>query len=115
MFVATVVISILLALLLVASGVGKLRHDRMQMETLQKVGFPESRAWLLASAEVAGATGLVIGLFWWPLGVAAAAGVAAYFVGAAVSHLRVRDYQVGPVVALLLASVAALVLRLVSA
>jgi hypothetical protein len=34
------------------------------------------------------ALALVAGLFWWPIGVAAATGVTVYFVGAVGSHLR---------------------------
>jgi hypothetical protein len=53
----------------------------------------------------------VAGLFWWPIGVAAAAGVILYFLGAVGAHLRVRDPNFVPALVLLLAAVAALVLR----
>jgi hypothetical protein len=57
----------------------------------------------------------VAGLFWWPLGAAAAAGVVLYFVGAVASHLRVRDLKgTAPSAVLLLAAIAALILRLAS-
>ncbi|MET8210440.1 DoxX family protein [Streptomyces sp. NPDC005373] len=115
MFIATLVISLLLALILVFSAMGKLRRDPMQMGTMEKVGFPADRVWLLAAAEAAGAAGLVIGLFWWPLGAAAAVGVILYFVGATAVHLRVRDFNVAAPAVLLVAAAAALVLRLLSA
>jgi uncharacterized membrane protein YphA (DoxX/SURF4 family) len=115
MFTTACVVSALLAVLLLFSAVGKLRGDQMQTQTLEKVGFPASGVWLLAVAEVAAAIGMVIGLFWWPLGVAAAVGAILYFLGATVSHLRVRDYNVtAPVVLLLVAAVVA-VLRTLSA
>ena len=114
MFVATAVVSALMAAVLSLSGRGKIVRDPDQMKTLAKVGFPESRVGLLAAAEIAGALGLIVGLFWWPVGVAAATGIIAYFVGAIGSHLRVRDWQVGAPVILLLAGVAALVLRIAS-
>jgi hypothetical protein len=85
------------------------------MKTLQTVGFPEHRAWLRGTAEAAGAAGLVAGLFWWPIGVAAAIGVVLYFVGAVGSHLRVRDPQVVPPAVLLVVAAAALALRLLTA
>lgn len=44
-----------------------------------------------AALEIAGALGLLVGLAWWPLGVAAAAGVMLYFVGALGFHARARD------------------------
>jgi uncharacterized membrane protein YphA (DoxX/SURF4 family) len=115
MFLATSIVSILLAAVLVASASGKLRHDPKQMETMHKVGFPASKLWLLAAAELAGAAGLAVGLFWWPLGVAAAIGVIGYFVGAVASHLRVRDFKVAPPVVLLVIAAGALALRLLSA
>ena len=114
MFIATVIVSALLAALLLVSARGKLTHDPAQMKTMAKVGFPKDKLWLLATAEIAGAAGLVIGLFWWPLGVAAAVGLVLYFVGAAASHLRVRDFQIIAPVVLLVVSAAALVLRAVT-
>jgi hypothetical protein len=115
MFIATVVISALIAALLLVSARGKLVRDPAQMTTMSAVGFPESKLWLLASAEIAGAVGLVVGLFWWPLGVAAAVGVVAYFVGAAGAHMRIRDIKgaTTPVVILVVTAVD-LVLRAVS-
>jgi hypothetical protein len=115
MFIATVVVSALLAALLLVSARGKLARDQRQLKTMALVGFPENRLWLLASAEAAGAVGLVVGLFWWPLGIAAAVGVIAYFIGAAAAHLRVRDWRVTAPVVLLVAAAAALVLRALSA
>ncbi|GAA3767868.1 hypothetical protein GCM10022225_62930 [Plantactinospora mayteni] len=112
MFVATAVLSALLAAVLLLSARGKLVRDPAQLKVLSRVGFPEERIALLAVAEIAGAAGLVLGLFWWPVGVAAAIGVIAYFVGAVGSHLRVRDFQIVPPAVLLLVGVAALALRL---
>ncbi|MFE7773248.1 DoxX family protein [Streptomyces sp. NPDC057445] len=111
MFIATIVVSALLAALLVFSAVGKLRNDPAQLKVMETVGFPADRLWLLATAEIAGAVGLLAGLFWWPLGVAAAIGVTLYFIGAVGSHLRVRDSATNAAVPLVLA-VAALALRL---
>ena len=55
--------------------------------------------------------GLVLGIWWPALGIAAAVGLVVYFVGAVVSHLRVGDVKgIGPAAFLLMVSVAALVL-----
>jgi hypothetical protein len=78
---------------------------------METVGFPLDKLWFLASAELLGAVGLAIGLFWWPLGVAAAIGVILYFTGAVGSHLRVRDSAKNAVPVLILA-ILALALRL---
>lgn len=43
-------------------------------------------------AEVAAAVGLIVGLFWQPLGIAAAIGFALTMVGAVGFHARAGDY-----------------------
>jgi uncharacterized membrane protein YphA (DoxX/SURF4 family) len=111
MFIATIVVSVLLAALLAFSATGKLRDDPAQLKVMETVGFPVDKLWLLATAEIAGAVGLLIGLFWWPLGAAAAIGVVLYFIGAVGSHLRVRDSATNAAIPLVLA-IAALTLRL---
>ncbi|CAL9626715.1 DoxX family protein [Streptomyces sp. enrichment culture] len=114
MFIATVIVTTLFALVLFLSAYGKLTRDPQQMRTLEHVGFPERHVSLLAVAEIAGAAGILTGLASPPLGVAAAIGLIAYFTGAVVSHLRVRDRRILPPGALLLTAVAALTLRLAS-
>ena len=60
-----------------------------------------------------GAVGLLAGIAFAPLGIAAA-GVALYFVGALIAHLRVKDMTLaGPLIFLAL-TVAALFLRIVA-
>jgi uncharacterized membrane protein YphA (DoxX/SURF4 family) len=116
MFIAAAVVSIFLAVALVISASGKLTKMAAVMEVMTRVGVPEDRVWLLAVAEIAGAAGLLIGLFWWPLGVAAAIGVVAYFIGAVGAHIRVGDQKnVAPPAFLLLVGAVALVLRAVTA
>jgi len=114
MFVATLVLTILFALLLLFSAYGKLTRDPSQAATLEKVGAARI-APVLAVLEIAGAVGLIAGLLWWPLGVAAAIGTALYFLGAVIAHVRVGDRQVAPAVVLMLVSVAIIVLRSASA
>jgi hypothetical protein len=112
MFVATLVLAIVFAVLLVVSAGSKLAHAEFQMATLRTVGFPEERASLLAAAEIAGAAGLLVGLWCWPIGVAAAVGLFLYFVGAVAAHLLKRDWNITASGLLLVVAVAALVLRL---
>jgi uncharacterized membrane protein YphA (DoxX/SURF4 family) len=88
-FVATAIVSSLLALLLIASGRSKLLKEPRQMEIMRSVEFPDDKVWLLAAAEIVGAVGIVAGLFWGPVGIAAAIGVTFYFLGAVSAHLRV--------------------------
>lgn len=68
----------------------------------------------LAALLLAGAVGLLVGIAWAPLGIAAAAGVALYFVGALIAHLRAKDPAIFPPLMFLALAVAALVLRIAS-
>ncbi len=112
MFVATVIVSAVLALALLGSGFGKVTGQAAVVESITGVGVPARRIPLLAIPEAAGAIGLVVGLFWWPIGVAAAIGVIVYFVLAVGAHLRARDKNFAPAAFLLVLAVVALVLRL---
>jgi hypothetical protein len=115
MFVAYAVIAVLLAIGLLPSAWTKLTRDERVVQTFTGLGVPLGLYPFLAACEIAGAAGLVIGLWYGPLGVAAAAGVALYFVGAIGAHLRKGDVKgtITPVLILILA-VAALVLRAAS-
>jgi hypothetical protein len=76
------------------------------------------RSWMLgplALLKIAGAVGLLIGIGVPALGVAAAAGLVVFFIGAIAAHIRVRDCASIPTPgAFLLLAAAALVLRLAS-
>lgn len=111
MSVAATVLAIVLAVVLVGSAIGKLRRAAPVVENLTRAGVPDGMYPFLAAVEVAGAVGLVAGIWWAPIGVAAAIGVVLYFVGAVGYHLRQRDYQITPPVSLLLIAVAAAVTR----
>ena len=113
MFVATVVVSVLLAGLLAYSAVRKLSHDQDVVEGYARAGVPEDKLNLLATVLLAGAGGLIAGLFWAPIGVAAAGALVLYFAVAIGFHIRAGDtaHLPTPLVLEVLA-VAALVLRL---
>lgn len=113
MVVATAVVSVLLATLLVVTAVLKLGHRPAVVDMYRRVGVPEERLNLLAVLLLAGAAGLVVGLWWEPMGVAAAAALVVYFLLAIGAHLRARDNANVPMPALYLAlSAAALTLHI---
>lgn len=117
MFIALVIVTGLLALVALNSALMKLRRNEQVITTIHgTVGVPMAALPVLAGLEIAGAVGIVAGLWWPTLGVAAAAGLVLYFVGAVIGHLRVRDSKgvAMPLVPLAL-SVAVLVLRVVTA
>jgi hypothetical protein len=98
------------------SGLGKLRRDpKIERVIHEVVGVPLKYFPHLAACEIAGALGLVLGI-WWPLlGMAAGIGLVVYFVGAIVSHVRVGDVKgIGPAAFMLVISVAAVVLRVLA-
>ena len=116
MFIAYIIIAAVLALLLLASAAAKLRRDPRVVQSIHEtVGVPLRFLPHLAALEIAAAAGLLIGLAWAPLGVAAAGGAVLYMIGAVIGHARVRDLKgiAGPTLPLALA-IAALVTRLFS-
>jgi hypothetical protein len=59
----------------------------------------------MAACEIAGSFGLLVGIWWPTLGLAAGIGLMVYFVGAIVAHLRVGDLNgIGPAVFMLIIS-----------
>jgi uncharacterized membrane protein YphA (DoxX/SURF4 family) len=116
MGIAYLVITILLAAMVLFSGVGKLRRDPRIVKVIHEtVGVPMKYFPLLAACEIAGAAGLVLGIWWPPLGVAGGIGLVLYFVGAVVSHVLVGDVKgIGPAAFLLTLSVGALCLQLLT-
>ena len=91
MFVATVVLSGLLAFIFGAGAAGKLTTARSEVDKAAKLKIPWPRYRLIAMPEAAAAAGLLAGLLMAPLGAAAAAGLAALMAGALAFRIRVRD------------------------
>lgn len=91
MFIATATASVLLAALLVYSAVRKLSHSDEVVHGYARAGVPESSLNTLAAILIAGAVGLVVGIWWRPLGIAAAACLVVYFATACGFHIRARD------------------------
>jgi len=94
MSVVTLVLSILLALAFAAAGTQKALR-----------------------AKTAVAAGLIIGLFWTPLGIAAAVGLVLLMIGAVISHARVKDEvaMLLPAAVLALLSAATVAVQVVNA
>jgi uncharacterized membrane protein YphA (DoxX/SURF4 family) len=92
MFIALVITTVLLAIMCAASASMKLRKNEQAVAAIGgTVGVPLRFFPVLAALELAGAAGILIGLWLEPLGVMAAAGLVIYFVAAAIGHLRVGD------------------------
>jgi DoxX-like family len=92
MSIALIITAVLLALICLNSAAMKLRkHEQVVAIIGGTVGVPASAFPVLAGLEIAGAVGILAGLWIEPLGIAAATGLVLYFVGALIGHLRVGD------------------------
>lgn len=117
MFVATLVLALLLAVVFGLSGSTKLAGVQKMREGAEHLGLSFPAYQRIGALELAGAAGLVIGLWFAPLGIAAAAGLVLLMAGAVAFHIRAKDgakiYSAPAVLGLL--ALVALILRAVSA
>lgn len=116
LFFAYVAVAILLSLMMCVSASFKLTWHPGAVHVIHEVvGVPLQFLPVLASLEIAGGLGLVVGIFRPKIGVAGAVGLVCYFVGALIAHVRVGDWAglSAPIMPLVL-SAAALTLRLKS-
>ena len=116
MNMAYLVITIVFVAMVAFSGVGKMRRDPKIMHVIHEViGVPLKYFSLLAACELAGALGLVLGIWWPSMGVAKSIGLVLYFVGATVSHLRVGDVKgIEPAAFMLAVAAGALAMRILT-
>jgi len=92
MFITYCVLAVLYSGMLIFSGVTKLQHHPQAVQIIHElIGVPLGWFPVLAACEFAGALGLLAGIRWAGLGIAASVGVVLYFVGAIVSHLLAGD------------------------
>ena len=115
MFALAAIANAILALIAAGSGVGKLKGVQLIVENLSKVNVPPSWFPLLAAAELAGAAGLIIGLWVPAIGIAAGIALILYFVGAIIAHLRANDRDLARPGVILVLATAATALRAVTA
>jgi uncharacterized membrane protein YphA (DoxX/SURF4 family) len=117
MYITAIVLSVLLAALFAVAGTPKVLAAKTSVEQATHLGYSTSAYRAIGGLELLAVIGLLIGLFFWPLGVAAAVGLALMMIGAAISHIRVGDgpqaYAPGIIIALL--AIATVVVRALAA
>jgi len=92
MFIAYCVLAVAYSGMLIFSGVTKLQPHPQAVQIIHElIGVPLGLFPVLAACEFAGALGLLAGIRWAGLGIAASVGVVIYFVGASISHLLAGD------------------------
>lgn len=109
-------ITIVFALMVLFSGIGKIRRDPRQVKVVHEtIGVPLDYFPALAGCEFAGAVGLVVGIWFLPAGLLAGIGLVLYFIGAVVAHLRVGDIKgIGPAAFMLVLAAGVLAVRIVT-
>jgi hypothetical protein len=86
-----VTITLLLAAACLFPAAGKLTGQPKMRKSAAHFGIPWTRYRLIGIAEAAAAAGVLAGLWWHPLGLAAAAGMTLLLLGALISHRRAAD------------------------
>jgi DoxX-like family len=88
---ATVVVTILLAALFTFAATIKLIGVRQSLAIRDHLGVKPLQWRLIGACELAGVAGVLVGLMWAPIGIAAAIGLALLSIGAIAFHLRASD------------------------
>lgn len=92
MFISAAVLSVLLAVVALAVGLPKALLKGTIPAHLQAGGLSGLLIRFIGLAELGAAAGLLAGLFWQPIGVAAASGFAVVLVGAVGFHAKSGDF-----------------------
>jgi DoxX-like family len=85
-------LSVLLLIGCLLPAIAKLAGHRRMRESARHFRISWSRYRLIGVAELAAASGVLAGLWWHPLGLAAAIGMAFLLVGALIAHRRAGDH-----------------------
>ncbi|MCE7552005.1 DoxX family protein [Streptomyces thermodiastaticus] len=84
-------LSIGLAALFAITGSAKLLRAPWTLTAARRLGCSENAFRAIGALEAAAVVGLLAGLLWGPLGIAAAVGLVALLVGAVIAHRRAGD------------------------
>jgi len=95
-----------LALAFVSTGAAKVAAHPQMVRRAHDVGFDAQSYRVIGLLELAAAAGVLTGLVWAPLGIAASVGLVLLMLGATGAHLRARGRLVELVPAVVLGAVA---------
>jgi len=111
-----VTISLLLAAVCMLPAAGKLLGHPKMRQSAAHFGIAWPRYRLIGAAELAAAAGILAGLWWHPLGVAAAAGMILLLTGALITHRHAADNakDMAPALLALVITIAYLAIALTS-
>jgi hypothetical protein len=89
--VAKIVVTALLAALFAFAGLIKVLGVRQSLAIRDHLGVDPTQWRLIGLLELAGVAGVLVGLTWAPIGIAAAIGLTLLILGAIVFHVRASD------------------------
>jgi hypothetical protein len=89
--IAKVIVTVLLAALFAYASSIKLLGVQQSLEIRDHLGVKPAQWRVIGLLELAGVIGVLVGLAWPPIGVAAATGLALLLVGALAFHVRGSD------------------------
>src|ERR1700761_2708923 len=115
MFVATVVLTLLLAAVFIGAGIPKILGTKTSLRMRDHLQINPQLYRVVGFLEIAAVAGLLIGLFVPVLGVAAAVGLALLMIGGIVTHICAGEAKGSlPAVVIFAVAVAAAVVRILS-
>ena len=88
---ATVIVTLLLAALFAFAASIKLLGVSQSLAIRDHLGVSPLQWRLIGTLELAGVAGVLVGLAWSPMGIAAAIGLALLSIGAIVFHIKASD------------------------
>lgn len=91
MNVIGIILGLIISLMCLGSAIADFKKDPRIVESVTHLGFPASQIPLLGAIKLVGIVGIVVGFWIQPLGVAAAIGLALYFLCAIVLHVRAKE------------------------
>ena len=91
MHTTAVILSIVVGIGMLMSGSLKILRAERIVRLMSNVGVTGRMLPVLGSLQVAATIGLISGLWFAPLGIAAAGGLVLYFAGAVGAHVRAKD------------------------
>ena len=93
MVIALVTVTLVNILFNAIESVANFMKAQWIKKNSRAVGVPDSWLPFLGFVKGAAAVGLTVGLFWRPLGIAAAVGLVVFFVLAMAAHVKARVYH----------------------
>jgi len=117
MHVTALVLAAILALSFLAAGIPLIVGSAKTLEQADHLSAPPALLKVAGGLQIAGAVGVIIGIWLVSLGVAAGAGLALLMIAAAGAHLRAKDplTAAAPAAVLAATAVAYVICRILSA